>query len=316
MNCGALRADRIVDLKVLPEVPRSETEHEPGSKIKQQLEVYFAPLHEAWARFEATFKKQDSEVDALAQRAAAVEEIRAFLEHVQLHSKLKETIIEATRLKVKKIRKRQREAQEALHNTPYTLSEALEGVTGWETASIHWPEAQTMVTSHTRLMKRFERETGLSPDALLQLSDNLETNLHRVAKARKKLIEGNLRLVVSVAKQYMNQGMTFLDLIQEGNIGLMRAVEKFDYRLGHKFSTYSVWWIRQAIARAIEDKARTIRVPVHMAETIKKFSRLKRYLAKQIGRQPTLQDIADKMEVPLEQIRTISQLVSSLFLST
>ena len=113
-----------------------------------------------------------------------------------------------------------------MHNTPYTLSEALEGVTGWETASIHWPEAQTMVTSHTRLMKRFERETGLSPDALLQLSDNLETNLHRVAKARKKLIEGNLRLVVSVAKQYMNQGMTFLDLIQEGNIGLMRAVEK------------------------------------------------------------------------------------------
>ena len=87
-------------------------------------------------------------------------------------------------------------------------------------------------------------------------------------------------------------------------------MKKFDYRLGHKFSTYSVWWIRQAIARAIEDKARTIRVPVHMAETIKKFSRLKRYLAKQLGRQPTLQDIADKMEVPLEQIRTISQLVS------
>ena len=102
VNCGALRADRIVDLKVLPEVPRSETEQEPGSKIKQQLEVYFAPLHEAWARFEATFKKQDSEVDALAQRAAAVEEIRAFLDHVQFHSKLKETIIEATRLKVKK----------------------------------------------------------------------------------------------------------------------------------------------------------------------------------------------------------------------
>ncbi len=311
VKCGALRADRVVDAKDLPPAPKVLAEDEPGAKVKRQLEIYLAPLHEAWAKFEATFTKgETANAQTLAQREVAVAQITEFLESVHLHSKLKENIIEAIRLKVKRIRKRQREAQEALQSTPYTLNEALAGVQGWEMASAHWPEAQTMVLSHIRLMNRFERETGLSPQDLLGLSDSLETNLHRVAKARKKLIEGNLRLVVSVAKQYMNQGMTFLDLIQEGNIGLMRAVEKFDYRLGHKFSTYSVWWIRQAIARAIEDKARTIRVPVHMAETIKKFSRLKRYLAKQMGQQPTLQDIADKMEVPLEQIRAISQLVA------
>ena len=311
VKCGALRADRLVDVKDLPALTEPVIDDEPGSKIRRQLELYLAPLQQSWDRFEGTFRPSlSNQSDVIAKREAAVEEIKAFLETVNFHSKLKENIIDAIRLKIRKIRKREREAREALQNTPYTLSDAIEGATGWETASTHWPEAQTVVMSHIKVMNRFERETGLKTETLHQMGESLEVNLHRVSKARKKLIEGNLRLVVSVAKQYMNQGMTFLDLIQEGNIGLMRAVEKFDYRLGHKFSTYSVWWIRQAIARAIEDKARTIRVPVHMAETIKKFSRLKRYLSKQLGREPTLQDIADKMEVPLDQIRAISQLVS------
>ncbi|MBT6178103.1 MAG: sigma-70 family RNA polymerase sigma factor [Deltaproteobacteria bacterium] len=311
VNCGALRGDRLIDLKDLPPAPKPLPDAEPVHKVRQQLDIYLAPLQKAWSDFEASFRpKQESKSSALATRKKSLTDIGQFLEHTSLHPKMRETIIEAIRLKVKRIRKRAREAQEAVQATPYSLSQIQKGLPEWNKVSKEWPEAHAMASSYIKLMTRYERETGLSVDELLSLVDSLEQNLYRVDKARKKLIEGNLRLVVSVAKQYMNQGMTFLDLIQEGNIGLMRAVEKFDYRLGHKFSTYSVWWIRQAIARAIEDKARTIRVPVHMAETIKKFTRLKRYLAKQMGEQPTLQDIADKMEVPLEQIRAISQLVS------
>jgi len=312
VNCGAMRADRVVELKDLPPAPEPLPDAEPANKLKHQLDAYFAPLQASWNDFEASFKTltDRSGEQAVHTRQDALHDVTTFLEATSFHPKLKETIIEAIRLKVKRIRKRRREALDAVKQTPYSLQDLIEGTSAWKKTAKQWPDAHSMGSSYLKLTTRFERETGLPVEDLLNLAEILEQNIYRVDKARKALIEGNLRLVVSVAKQYMNQGMTFLDLIQEGNIGLMRAVEKFDYRLGHKFSTYSVWWIRQAIARAIEDKARTIRVPVHMAETIKKFTRLKRYLAKQMGQQPTLQDIADKMEVPLEQIRSISQLVA------
>ena len=154
-------------------------------------------------------------------------------------------------------------------------------------------------------LKKIEEETGLSIFKIKDINRRMSIGEAKARRAKKEMVEANLRLVISIAKKYTNRGLQFLDLIQEGNIGLMKAVDKFEYRRGYKFSTYATWWIRQAITRSIADQARTIRIPVHMIETINKLNRISRQMLQEMGREPSPEELSERMGMPEDKIRKV-----------
>ncbi|SET25503.1 RNA polymerase primary sigma factor [[Clostridium] polysaccharolyticum] len=174
-----------------------------------------------------------------------------------------------------------------------------------ENIDLSVPEGVSIEDPVRMYLKEIGKVPLLSADEEINLAQRMEKGDE---EAKKRLAEANLRLVVSIAKRYVGRGMLFLDLIQEGNLGLIKAVEKFDYRKGYKFSTYATWWIRQAITRAIADQARTIRIPVHMVETINKLIRVQRQLLQELGREPTPEEVSEKMNLPVDRVREIQKI--------
>ncbi|MCI7468524.1 MAG: RNA polymerase sigma factor RpoD [Lachnospiraceae bacterium] len=178
-----------------------------------------------------------------------------------------------------------------------------------ENIDLSVPEGVSIEDPVRMYLKEIGKVPLLTADQEIELAKHMESDDPAVrTAAKKKLAEANLRLVVSIAKKYIGRGMLFLDLIQEGNLGLIKAVEKFDYKKGYKFSTYATWWIRQAITRAIADQARTIRIPVHMVETINKLIRVQRQLLQELGREPTPEELAEEMDMSVDRVREIQKI--------
>ncbi len=251
------------------------------------------------------------------------EELTAMLMGIRFTARQVEHLCDSVRAMVEEVRSHERAIMDIVINKcgmPRThfikTFPGHEGDQAWVVAEVSAGKGysdllsrmQYDVNEHQRLLAELQERSGLSVKDLKDINKRMSTGEAKARRAKREMIEANLRLVISIAKKYTNRGLQFLDLIQEGNIGLMKAVDKFEYRRGYKFSTYATWWIRQAITRSIADQARTIRIPVHMIETINKMNRISRQILQETGQEPDPATLAEKMEMPEDKIRKIMKI--------
>ena len=306
LEAGALHIRDLINFSDQADV--SEAEDKADEYLQWTLEgilqirKHFREGLKEWEKLEAerrlTRGKQSKKLLRLKRKVARTRlEIAQEIKNLNLKETVRQRLIEAIARVHKEVRDAEREIKK--------LSDKLENKRIKPEAE---KEYKRLLAAAKRRLKKTEEDHDLSVVEIKRTFQSIYIGEAQTLEAKRELTEANLRLVVSIAKKYTNRGLQFLDLIQEGNIGLMKAVDKFEWRRGYKFSTYATWWIRQAVTRAIADQARTIRIPVHMIETINKLVRTSRALVQELGREPTSEEIASKVDMPVAKVRSVFKL--------
>ncbi|MDA0953254.1 MAG: RNA polymerase sigma factor RpoD [Proteobacteria bacterium] len=282
-----------------------------------EAEKRFKELRKQWVKTEKVLTEKGRQNKVALKE---LDKLGEFFKYFKLTPRVFDPLIEKARDALREIRIQEREIMTiTVRHCKVPRKEFIDSFVGYET-DILWldrliksePECAEKLSLEgdtlLRLQRRIiavEEKTGLTVSEIKDINRRMSMGEARARRAKKEMVEANLRLVISIAKKYTNRGLQFLDLIQEGNIGLMKAVDKFEYRRGYKFSTYATWWIRQAITRSIADQARTIRIPVHMIETINKLNRISRQMLQEMGREPTPEELGERMDMPEDKVRKV-----------
>ncbi|OTQ35924.1 RNA polymerase sigma factor RpoD [Gilliamella apis] len=289
------------DVSIDPEVARAKF-----SELKEQHDKTSAAIK----KYGRAHKKAQQEIENLSevfkqfrlvgkQFDILVNNMRSMMDRVRSHERV------IMRICVEQCKMPKKQFMTHFSGNENNMNWYKKAVTGKGAFAANLMEFEAPIEAEINCLQQIETETNLSIEQIKDINRRMSIGEAKARRAKKEMVEANLRLVISIAKKYTNRGLQFLDLIQEGNIGLMKAVDKFEYRRGYKFSTYATWWIRQAITRSIADQARTIRIPVHMIETINKLNRISRQMLQEIGREPTPEELSERMQMPEEKIRKV-----------